>query len=114
MKVTIVGCGNMGLIYARAFLKYNIVSKSELLLVEKNEKRKEELVKLDIGKVVVPVDGTIKQSDVIILAVKPQDFLLLTSDLKKVLNENTMVLSIMAGATIAFMQEKLGHNRIIR
>ena len=23
MKVTIIGCGNMGLIYARAFLKYS-------------------------------------------------------------------------------------------
>ena len=31
MKITIVGCGNMGLIYARAFLKYNIVSKENLL-----------------------------------------------------------------------------------
>ena len=43
MKITIVGCGNMGLIYARAFLKYNIVSKNDLLLVEKNETRKEDL-----------------------------------------------------------------------
>ncbi len=114
MKVTIIGCGNMGLIYARAFLKYNIVSKSELLLVEKNEIRKEELKKLDIGKVVVPDDGTIKESDVIILSVKPQDFLLLTADLKKVLNPNTIVLSIMAGINISFLQEKLDHDKIIR
>ncbi|MGZ3863400.1 MAG: pyrroline-5-carboxylate reductase [Bacteroidia bacterium] len=114
MKVTIIGCGNMGLIYARAFLKYNIVSKSELLLVEKNEKRKKELLKLDVGKVVVPDDGAIKQSEVIILAVKPQDLLLLINDLKKVLNESTIVLSIMAGINIAFLQEKLGHTRVIR
>jgi pyrroline-5-carboxylate reductase len=114
MKVTIIGCGNMGLIYARAFLKYNIVSKSELLLVEKNQTRKDELIKLDIGKVVVPDDGTIKQSDIIILAVKPQDFLLLTEDLKKVLNSNTIVLSIMAGINISFLREKLNHNKIIR
>lgn len=104
----------MGLIYARAFLKYNIVSKSELLLVEKNETRKEELKKLDIGKVVVPDDRIISESDVIILSVKPQDFLLLTTDLKKVLNANTIVLSIMAGITISFLQEKLNHDKIIR
>lgn len=114
MKVTIIGCGNMGLIYARAFLKYNIVSKSELLLVEKNETRKDELKKLDIGKVVVPDDETIKESDVIILSVKPQDFLLLTADLKKALNANTIVLSIMAGINISFLQEKLNHDKIIR
>jgi len=114
MKITIIGCGNMGLIYARAFLKYNIVSKSELLLVEKNEKRKEELKKLDIGKVVVPVDKAISQSEVIILAVKPQDFSELVNDLKKVLDQNTVVISIMAGISISFLQQKLEHTRIVR
>jgi pyrroline-5-carboxylate reductase len=114
MKITIIGCGNMGLIYARAFLKYNIVSKSDLLLVEKNETRKDELKKLDIGKVVVPDDGIISESDVIILSVKPQDFLQLSTDLKKVLTTNTLVLSIMAGINISFLREKLDHQKIIR
>jgi pyrroline-5-carboxylate reductase len=114
MKVTIIGCGNMGLIYARAFLKNNIVSKNELLLVEKNEDRKQELKKLNIGTVVVPVDGKISESDIMILSVKPQDFIQLTSDLKKVLNSNTIVVSIMAGISIDFLCEKLEHNRIIR
>lgn len=114
MKVTIIGCGNMGLIYARAFLKYNIVSKNELLLVEKNEDRKEELKKLDIGTVVVPADGKISESDVIILSVKPQDFIQLTADLKKVLNTNTIVVSIMAGISLDFLSKKLQHDRIIR
>src|ERR1700752_5092654 len=97
MKITIVGCGNMGLIYARAFLKYNIVSKPDLLLVEKNESRKEELKKLDIGNVVVPDNILIAGSDVIILSVKPQDFAELAADLQKVLNKETILLSIMAG-----------------
>jgi pyrroline-5-carboxylate reductase len=114
MKVTIVGCGNMGLIYARAFLKYNIVSKNELLLVEKSETRKEELKKLDIGKVVVPADGSIKESDVIILAVKPQDFSELSGELRKVLGARTILISIMAGVSITSLQVRLMHDRIIR
>lgn len=114
MKITIIGCGNMGLIYARAFLKYNIVSKNNLLLVEKNQSRKEELIKLDTGKVVVPDDEVILESEVIILSVKPQDFSLLAADLKKVLSKETIVLSIMAGVNISFLQEKLNHNKIIR
>ena len=59
MKITIVGCGNMGLIYARAFLKYNIVSKENLLLAEKNETRKQELIKLNVGEVTVINDAKI-------------------------------------------------------
>ena len=114
MKITIVGCGNMGLIYARSFLKYNIVSKDNLLLVEKNETRKEDLKRLDIGKVVVPDNKLIADSDVIILSVKPQDFTELAADLKKVLNEKTILLSIMAGINISFLQEKLNHQKIVR
>jgi pyrroline-5-carboxylate reductase len=114
MKITIVGCGNMGLIYARSFLKYNIVSKNELLLVEKSETRKEDLKKLDIGNVVTPDNALISASDVIILSVKPQDFMELTADLKKVLNEKTILLSIMAGIKISFLQQKLNHQKIVR
>ena len=114
MKVTIIGCGNMGLIYARAFLKYDIVSKSELLLVEKSEARKEELKKLDIGEVVVPSDARISQSDVVILAVKPQDFAQLGDTLKQVLSRDTILISIMAGVSIASLASRLSHERIIR
>ena len=114
MKITIVGCGNMGLIYAHSFLKYNIVSKNDLLLVEKSETRKEDLKKLDIGNVVTPDNHLISDSDVIILSVKPQDFVELTTDLKKVLNEKNILLSIMAGINISFLQQKLNHQKIVR
>src|ERR1051325_2640345 len=100
MKITIAGCGNMGLIYARAFLKYDIVSREELLLAEKNETRKEQLMKLDIGEVTVVNDGAIKESDIIVLAVKPQDFAELAGDLKKVISEKNVIISIMAGMKI--------------
>ncbi|HKC66601.1 MAG TPA: pyrroline-5-carboxylate reductase [Bacteroidia bacterium] len=114
MKITIVGCGNMGLIYAGAFLKYNIVDRGNLLLVEKSEGRKENLKKLNTGKVVVSDDKLIADSDVIILSVKPQDFTELATDLKKVLNEKTILLSIMAGINISFLQKKLNHQKIVR
>ena len=74
MKITIVGCGNMGLIFAHALLKYNIVAKENLFLVEKNEQRRQDLMKLDIGQVTVANDTAIANSDMYILAVKPQDF----------------------------------------
>lgn len=114
MKITIAGCGNMGLIYARAFLKYNIVSKEELLLIEKNESRKTELGKLDIGRVVTPADEAIKSSDVLILAVKPQDFKELQRSLRQVLSPHAIVLSIMAGTEIPAIQQMLAHKKVIR
>lgn len=114
MKITIVGCGNMGLIYARAFLKYNIVSKENLLLAEKNESRKCELLKLNIGEVCVVNDKRISESDIIILAVKPQDFHELSVDLKKVLNPENVIISIMAGMKLEQISASLGHKSIVR
>lgn len=114
MKITIVGCGNMGLIYARAFLKYNIVSKQNLLLAEKNESRKQELLKLNVGEVCVVNDKRVSESDIIILAVKPQDFLELSKDLKQVLKPNNIIISIMAGMKLERIESVLEQNNIIR
>lgn len=114
MKITIVGCGNMGLIYARAFLKYNIVSKENLLLAEKNETRKEELIKLNIGEVCVVNDKRISQSDIVILAVKPQDFAYLSIELKQVLTPQNIIVSIMAGMKMDRIEKTLLQKNIIR
>jgi pyrroline-5-carboxylate reductase len=114
MKITIVGCGNMGLIYARAFLKYNIVSKENLLLAEKNETRKGELIKLNIGEVCVVNDKRISQSDIIILAVKPQDFIELGVELKQVLTPHNTIVSIMAGMKMERIETTLSQKNIIR
>lgn len=114
MKITIVGCGNMGLIYARAFLKYNIVSKENLLLVEKSESRKDELLKLNVGEVTVPSDSKIADSDIIIIAVKPQDFDVLAIELKPTLQSAKCIISIMAGMKIARIEKALNNPNIIR
>ncbi len=114
MKVTIIGCGNMGLVYARSFLRYNIVTPAELLLVEKNEARCEVLRKMDAGEVVVADDPAIGRSDLVILAVKPQDFPVLAPKIKAVLRPDMIVLSIMAGITLAQLEELLGHTTLVR
>lgn len=114
MKITIIGCGNMGLIYARAFLKYNIVSKENLLLTEKSESRKQELLKLNIGEVCVTNDKRISSSNIIILAVKPQDFMELSMDLKQVLKSENIIISIMAGMKLEKIESALNQKNIIR
>ena len=114
MKITIIGCGNMGLIYARAFLKYNILSKENLLLAEKNEIRKLELLKLGVGQVTVVNDSKIAESDIIIIAVKPQDFEELSKELKPLLNKAKCIISIMAGMKIKQIEQALNNLNIIR
>lgn len=104
----------MGLVYARAFLRYNIVSTENLLLAEKNESRRDELQRLNTGRVCVVTDPAIKESDLIIIAVKPQDFSELAPQIKNLIKAEAIVVSIMAGITIERMVNDLSHLFIIR
>ena len=56
----------------------------------------------------------IRDRDVIILAVKPQMFPKVSTELRDQLPTEALVLSIMAGVTIAKMSQLLGHERIVR
>jgi pyrroline-5-carboxylate reductase len=114
MKITLIGCGNMGMVYARAFLRYKFVLPENLLLVEKSQSRKDELIRLKLGAVVTPSDPSIRNSDILILAVKPQDFKELAQDLRAVLNPATILLTIMAGIKIERIEEILEHSSIVR
>lgn len=114
MKIAILGCGNMGLAYARSFLKYNLVSPENLLLIEKSEARAEQLTGMNIGKITGSISPEISDYDVIILSVKPQDFSATETSLAEVLSEKNLVLSIMAGKKIAYLSEALKHDNIVR
>lgn len=113
-KIAIIGCGNMGLIYANSFLRYKIVEKQNLLLVEKNTERQKSLSAMNIGKVVTTDNELIAECNIVILAVKPQDFKDLSESLKRVINPDSVVLSIMAGTEITYIQSLLNHQYIVR
>lgn len=114
MKISIIGCGNIGMIYAKAFHKYNIVSKEDLFLVEKNNQRKKALEKEKWGRVGNINSKEISECDIILLAVKPQDFGSIQSELKNSLSKKNILLSVMAGITINRLQKELNHKIILR
>jgi len=114
MKITIVGCGNMGLAFARSFIKYEIVQRENLLLVAKNEERMHTLNTLNIGRAIAGLTAEIADSDIILLSVKPQDYPSIAQQLKKYIKPNNIVLSIMAGIRIATIEQQLNHTNIVR
>jgi len=112
MKISIVGCGNMGQAYARSFRKYGLVQQDDLLLVLRSEVRRHQLEPL--GKVALSMDEAIGTCDLVIVAVKPQDFGTIAGTLAPVLRPGQVVLSIMAGITIARLQAELRHQTVVR
>ena len=114
MKILIIGGGNMGLTFAKSFLKTHIVSEENMLILEKSMKKAEELRKLNIGVVYGEPGNYIKDADLIILAVKPQDTSALFSVIKPFIDPQQVILSIMAGVKIETISRQLENKKIIR
>ncbi len=114
MKITILGCGNMGLTYARAFLQYHKTNFEDLTLIAKDDNHAAELNSLELGKVTSQISNESLKSDVLILSVKPQDFTGVAQSLRGKIPTETLLISILAGVRLATLKEKLEHKFIVR
>ena len=86
MKIAIIGCGNMGMAFARAFLKFDLVKKEDFLMVEKSADRMDSLNSFQPGVITGVIGPQIGEYDLIILSVKPQDFISVSEALKEVVS----------------------------
>ncbi len=104
-KIGIIGLGNMGLAIAEGIkFKFDVFGFDKDPLKIKNLSR----IKLysDLNKL-------IEDSDAIILAVKPQDFKLLLSEIKVGVS-GKLVISIAAGLSISYIENILENVRVVR
>jgi pyrroline-5-carboxylate reductase len=114
MKIAILGCGNMGLTYARSFIQYHKVKSENLLLVAKDEEHEKDLLKLNFGRVIPGINEQILNSDVLILAIKPQDIHSIIPYLSGKLKKEMLIISILAGVKISLIKNALKHDFIVR
>lgn len=114
MKVLIAGAGNMGATYARSFLASRFIVPEDLYLLERtigDELPVKEVPRMNIFS--IPGDY-ISQSDIIILAVKPQDFPGLAEQIKPFIQAGQLILSIMAGIKMEQIVRTLGAEKVVR
>ncbi len=113
MNITIIGGGNMGSALCKGFIKKGLVTADEVTVCDLN------LEKLDALKSQLKIKTTtnldeIPDSDVLILAVKPQGFEKLAQQLSGKVNKDTIVLSVMAATSIKKIQRLLEHQKVVR
>ena len=73
MKILIIGGGNMGLTYARSFVRAHITSRLDLRILARSPERVPALAAYEIGTVWGTPTECVPGADLLILAVKPQD-----------------------------------------
>ena len=115
MNIAVLGAGKMGISFSRSFLKYDLVKPEKLHLIVRNSDKKT-LVLQEFP------DSRISQFDevqaidanLIIVAVKPQDFHYVAKNVHFKIPDDALILSIMAGITISKIQEALNYKLVVR
>ncbi|KXH85655.1 pyrroline-5-carboxylate reductase [Chryseobacterium kwangjuense] len=115
MKIAILGAGNMGLSFSKSFLKYELIKPEHLHLITRSQAKISKIAE-DFPKSRISTFEETKDldADLIIVAVKPQDFQHVAQNFQFTLQENQMVLSIMAGIKIEKIQKLLNHPLVVR
>lgn len=111
MKTLIIGYGNLGKVYANAFLKYKIIQAQDLYVLLRNQNQTTLQTPIQFCTAAhLPRE----KPDVVILSVKPQDFHTIQPIAKQCLKEQSVIISVMAGISIADLQKELNHDKVVR
>src|SRR5680860_37160 len=114
MKILVIGGGNMGQTYTQSFLRSHISSEENMMILEKSPEKARYLTTLKLGTVYGTPDNCLPKADLIILAVKPQDAPRVFDQIKPILHNGQIIVSIMAGVRIKTLQNGLNVTKIIR
>lgn len=107
MKITIIGCGNMG----RA-LACRLSKTTELYLYDHTQGKAESFESEGLGKALKSLDEPLELSDIVILAVKPQNLKDIAEKLS--IKKGQILVSVLTGASLAILKGYFPEASIIR
>ncbi len=108
MKLGFIGLGNMASAVIGGILKEGIASQQDIIGSAKTEKTaKEKAAEFGI-EACTDNRRVTEQADVLVLAVKPQFFPEVIAEIRDLVKEETLVISVAAGKTIKYIEEQFG------
>ena len=114
-KILFIGGGNMAEGIIRGQIKTETIAPDNIYVYEVLPKRAQYLKETYNINLVASIKEGIAQSQIILMAINPQDAIGVMSDIKAVANNKSLIVSICAGITLAIMKNNIGENyRIAR
>lgn len=114
MKVLVIGAGNMGLTYAEGMADSPMLNKHKLKIYDTDPKKIKSLREDSRFDVYDNLDDCLPKADIVFVAVKPYHSDDLFEEMKTMINQSQIFVSLMAGVTIDTIQEKLEASKVIR
>lgn len=114
MRVLVIGGGNMGFTYAQGMSKSKLLGDNKLMILDSSAEKVEELKTNPAFEAFERIEDCLPKADLIFIAVKPYHSTELFKKMQPLVNAGQIIISIMAGVTIATMQEDLGIKKVVR
>lgn len=107
-RIGIIGCGNMGGAIVAGLVRRKIVAPSQVAVFDKIEAKAKEIWrqwKVQLGR---GNGDVVKRSDIVLLAVKPQDLFEAASEFRETFTSRHLLITILAGTPIAKVRRAVG------
>lgn len=114
MKIMIIGAGNMGLTFGQSFINASVIRREDLYFMDRVTSKEARIQPLSTHPLSTAPSVIVAEMDLVILGVKPQDFLDLAKPLRPYLRKDQLLLSIMAGISIDSLYRRLQLPKIVR
>lgn len=114
MKVLVIGAGNMGLTYSEGMAKSSLLGNQNLMIFDTDPEKITTLSKQPQFTVFDNLENCLPKADIIFIAVKPYHSEELFKNMRSLINEQQLFVSLMAGVTIQTIAEQLGAKKIVR
>lgn len=114
MKILVIGAGNMGLTYAEGMTTSALLGKKKLKIYDTDPKKNTKLKEEGIFDVYNNLNDCLPFSDIVFIAVKPYHCDSLFNDMKPLIKQEQIFVSLMAGVTIQSIQDGLGAKKVVR
>lgn len=108
-KITVIGAGNMGGALITGLV--NSGNAGDILAVDPNKDRLEELSRSLSIQTATEVGDGLKETDIVLLSVKPQIIEEVLKNIQGVANPQALFISIAAGISLDYLAEHLGRER---
>jgi pyrroline-5-carboxylate reductase len=114
VKIGLIGCGFMGEAILTATIAHGVVGATDVMVAEINDERRAAVANKHGVGTTAELGSAVDGADIVLLAVKPQEFTTIAQRTKGRFRADQTVASIMAGVPIATLQRALGHQAIAR
>jgi len=114
MKLLVIGAGNMGLTYSEGMAKSPLLSSKKLKIYDTDPNKIESLRETDTFDVYENLEDCLPRADMVFIAVKPYHSEALFEEMKPMINNGQIFVSLMAGVTIGSIQDSLGVQKVVR